>query len=158
MDIIFFFFPTTSRKQFENMWKHSALPFSVFVGLLFLFSVILGLSVKADNVKLEVYIESGCPVSQAFLLGELTDVLSMEDIVAIVDFKYVPFGNAHFNKTLGTYQCYDDAECETDSAQMCSMVKFNATNTDMDVVVTGENSLNCIPFISCVEANGGNII
>jgi hypothetical protein len=140
------------------MWNHSALPCSVFVGLLFLFSVILGLNVKADNVKLEVYIESGCPVSQAFLLGELTDVLSMEDIVAIVDFKYVPFGNAHFNKTLGTYQCYDDAECETDSAQMCSMVKFNATNTDMDVVVTGENSLNCFPFISCVEANGGNII
>jgi len=108
------------------------------------------------HVKLEVYIESGCPISQGFLLGELTDVLSLSDIVAITDFKYVAFGNAFYNQTLGTYECFDEVECQTDVTQLCGMYKFDLNSGDgLDVILSGQNSLKAFPFISCMEAAQG---
>lgn len=104
------------------------------------------------NVKLEVYIESGCPISQAFVLGELTTVLAMPDIKNITDYKYVPFGNSFFNTTKEAYQCYDTVECETDSLQLCALYKYS---NDITAINAGTNSYACFPFTSCMEANQG---
>lgn len=76
----------------------------IFSMLFVLLLVVVVKSTSYDNVKLEVYIESGCPVSQTFLLGELTRVLALPDVANITDFKYVPFGNSFFNKTINTFQ------------------------------------------------------
>jgi hypothetical protein len=111
--------------------------------------------ISADNVKLEVYIESGCPVCQAFFLGELTDVLSLPDIRAVTDFKFVPFGNAFYNGTIESYQCYDEMECQTDALELCSMYKIKPLNHNLNVILTGENSYKAFPFISCMESNQG---
>ena len=107
-----------------------------------------------DHVKLEVYIESGCPISQAFVLGELTTVLGLPDIRAITDFKYVPFGNSFFNGTTKAFQCYDAVECETDAIELCGMYKLT---DDIGVISTGSNSYASFPFNSCLEANAGNM-
>ena len=110
------------------------------------------LSEEYENVKLEVYVESGCPVSQAFILGELTAVFAMPDIVNITDYKYVPFGNSFVNQTTKAYQCYDEVECQTDALQLCSMYKFS---NDITAINSGVNSYAVFPFISCMEANQG---
>lgn len=110
----------------------------------------------SDRVKLEVYIESGCPVSQAFVLGELTTILYTPDIMAVTDFKYVPFGNSFFNGTTKLFECYDEVECQTDSAQLCGMLlRHGKANMNMQVIMTGENSLSTWPFIACMEKNEG---
>lgn len=118
-------------------------------------SLVLTVSVGSENVKLEVYVESGCPISQAFILGELTTVLAMPDIKNITDYKYVPFGNSFVNETTKTYQCYDAVECETDAIQLCSMYKFS---NDIGAINSGSNSYACFPFTSCMEANQGNFL
>jgi hypothetical protein len=135
----------------------------IMLFFLFLSAIIAVYSIGSDHVDLEVYIESGCPVSQAWLLGELTDVFSLTDIVAIIDFKYVPFGSSFFNTTSLSYQCYDDIECETDSIQLCSMYEYeyqkirSDRDSMMKIIMTGVNSYDCFPFISCMESNSGKI-
>ncbi len=43
------------------------------------------------NVKLEVYMEALCPSCQELTTGSLSQVLAMDDIAAITDFKIVPY-------------------------------------------------------------------
>ena len=96
------------------------------------------------SVKLEVYIESGCPVSQGFINNELNNVLNMTDIISILDYKYVPFGTSYRNN--GTFICYDENECITDSIQLCSLYKLSDHITS---ITNGDTSLLAYPFISC---------
>jgi hypothetical protein len=130
---------------------HNCKLFVVFVVFVLLCAAVRSTEVY-DNVKLEVYIESGCPISQGFLLGELTTVLAMPDIANITDFKYVPFGNSFFNETAQGFQCYDEVECETDSLQLCALYKYS---NDIKAINTGVSSYACFPFVSCMEANAG---
>ena len=125
----------------------------IFISLSLLSSQLIS-ATDVEKVKLEVYIESGCPVSQAFFVGELTRVLSMPDINSITDFKYVPFGESFYNQTLGTFQCWDEDECQTDAVQLCSLYKLS---NDITAINSGANSYTCFPFISCMEANSGKI-
>ena len=118
----------------------------------YLLSSLLISATEVEKVKLEVYIESGCPVSQAFFVGELSRVLAMPDINSITDFKYVPFGESFYNQTLGKFQCWDEDECQTDAIQLCSLYKLS---NDITVINSGANSYTCFPFISCMEANSG---
>lgn len=107
-----------------------------------------------ENVKLGVFIESGCPISQAFIAGELTSVLAMPDIKNITDFKYVAFGNSFFNETLKAFQCFDEVECQTDAMQLCALYKYS---NDIGDINSGVNSYPLFPFITCMEANAGNV-
>jgi hypothetical protein len=46
---------------------------------------------EAPKVKLEVYFEALCPGCQEFTTGALKDVLALDDIRQITDFKIVPY-------------------------------------------------------------------
>lgn len=128
--------------------------YSLLLAVLCSLHVAVG-SKEYKNVQLEVYIESGCPISQAFLLGELTSVLAMPDIVKITDFKYVAFGNSFYNESTKAFQCYDAVECQTDAMQLCANYKYS---DDIAVIDSGVNSYALFPFYSCMEANAGEFI
>ncbi len=51
-------------------------------------------STEAPKVKLEVYFEALCPGCQEFTTGALADVLELDDIRQITDFKIVPYVTA----------------------------------------------------------------
>ena len=112
--------------------------------LLFIHASITITTIDNTKVHLEVYIESGCPISQGFMKNELTYVLSLQDIVDILYFKYVPFGNSY--KDNHTYSCYDENECITDSIQLCSLYKLS---NHLASINTGNTSLLAYPFVSC---------
>lgn len=113
--------------------------------------LVSSLDAGVPNVFLEVYIESGCPVSQGFILGELTSVLAMPDIKAITDFKYVPYGNSE-RQPDGTFICYDDNECTTDALELCAMYKLS---NNIKSINTGDTAYAAFPFNSCMELNKG---
>ena len=102
-------------------------------------------------VKLEVYIESGCPVSQGFIADELTDIMSRSDIVSILEYKFVPFGNT-YRADNGTFIGYDEEETITDGIECCSLYKLSH---ELSSIISGDTSLLAFPFTSCVEANKG---
>jgi hypothetical protein len=122
----------------------------VLIGV-FAAGVVAEKQTSSAAVKLEVYIESGCPVSQGFIADELTDVLARSDIVSILNYKFVPYGNTYRAEN-GTFIGYDEEETVTDGIECCSLYKLSG---ELSSIVSGDTSLLAFPFTSCVEANKG---
>lgn len=65
---------------------------------------LLGLSVlhrcaAFEKVSVKVMAESGCPTSRRVIAGAINRTLSSPGMAAIMDFDFVPFGNAFFSTT-----------------------------------------------------------
>lgn len=75
------------------------------------------------NVRLEVYFEALCPGCQQLTTGTLKDVLEMDDIVSILDFKITPYGNTKYSN--GVFTCQHGAdECKSDAYELCTQYKL----------------------------------
>lgn len=65
-------------------------------------SLFIVAAVAQDKVAVNFYGESLCPFCKQFLSGPLNQTLSAQGVAGIMDFNYLPFGNAFFiTKTCG---------------------------------------------------------
>lgn len=64
--------------------------------MLSLLTVMIVGAVAQDKVAVNFYGEALCPFCKAFLSGPLNQTLSAQGVAGIMDFNYLPFGNAYF--------------------------------------------------------------
>merc|ERR1719198_1639560 len=52
--------------------------------------------VRAHRVKVQIFIESGCPFCSRYLTSPLTEALADDEVASRMDVDVSPFGNAYY--------------------------------------------------------------
>jgi len=109
---------------------------------------------EAPKVKLEVYFEALCPGCQEFTTGALKDVLELDDIRQITDFKITPYGNTKYDATNDVFSCQHGVdECISDAYELCTLYKLSG---DINSIQSGNTAYAAWPFILCMEEAEGS--
>lgn len=108
----------------------------------------------APKVQLEVYFEALCPGCQDFTTGALKDVLALDDIRQITDFKIVPYGNTKYDASTNVFTCQHGVdECISDAYELCTLYKLSG---DINSIQSGNTAYAAWPYILCMEEAEGN--